>query len=41
MLVSESDKQKTISDFIAKNINIVAIEQVQPTLEEIIYKIKK
>ena len=38
---SESEKKSQLSDLINKNVNLVELEKEKPTLEEIIYKIKK
>jgi ABC-2 type transport system ATP-binding protein len=39
--IKESEKNKTLSDLIANNISILELEKEKPSLEEIIYKIKK
>lgn len=41
MHFSESEKKSQLSDLINKNVNLVELEKEKPTLEEIIYKIKK
>jgi len=38
---SESEKNSKLSDMINKNVNLVELEKEKPTLEEIIYKIKR
>lgn len=38
---SESEKNSQLSDMINKNVNLVELEKEKPTLEEIIYKIKR
>lgn len=38
---SEKDKNKVLNQFLQENINILELEKDKPTLEEIIYKIKK
>jgi ABC-2 type transport system ATP-binding protein len=38
---SESEKKNRLSDMINKNVNLVELEKEKPTLEEIIYKIKR
>jgi ABC-2 type transport system ATP-binding protein len=38
---SEKDKNQIIKNYIEKNVNILELEKDKPTLEEIIYKIKK
>lgn len=38
---SESEKKSQLSDMINKNVNLVELEKEKPTLEEIIYKIKR
>lgn len=40
-IVSDSAKQQKLKELIEKNINIIGVEKEQPTLEEIIYKIKQ
>ncbi|MBY0413661.1 MAG: ABC transporter ATP-binding protein [Bdellovibrionales bacterium] len=37
----EHEKTETLSEFLKQNINILELEKLKPTLEEIIYKIKK
>ncbi len=39
--VHENDKNRTLSELLMKKANIIEIEKEKPTLEEIIYKIKK
>ena len=38
---SDSEKNKKLSEMISQNLNIVELEKEKPTLEEIIYKIKR
>jgi len=38
---SEKDKNQILSQFLKENVNILELEKDKPTLEEIIYKIKK
>ncbi|MGZ3788358.1 MAG: ABC transporter ATP-binding protein [Bacteriovorax sp.] len=41
ILVHEKDKHDTLSGLIQQKVNIIEIEKEKPSLEEIIYKIKK
>jgi hypothetical protein len=40
-LVKEDDKKNLIKGLVDKNVNILSLDKETPTLEEIIYKIKK
>jgi hypothetical protein len=37
----EKDKNQILNKFLQENVNILELEKDKPTLEEIIYKIKK
>lgn len=39
--IKEADKNKVLSDLIASNVSILELEKEKPSLEEIIYKIKR
>jgi ABC-2 type transport system ATP-binding protein len=39
--VSEEEKNKILTNFLDRNIDILELEKLKPSLEEIIYKIKK